>query len=93
MTKDELNDRLEKLKALRVQVNGEIRKVEADLGIRRRRSKYDPPECGTNEGYYRHRWLAKKDPDTHPWPLPKDDSCGCRAAHAATERSKNKEVA
>ena len=96
MTELEKRARLRKLKALRAQVNSEISKVETDLGIRRHRSKYDePPSCGTNAGYYRHRYLAKKDPENNPWPLPKDDPCGCRAAHGANwrRRSDNKKEA
>ena len=42
-----------------------------------------PVSCGTEQGYQRHRYLARKGADGAVWPLPVDDPCGCRAAHAA----------
>jgi septal ring factor EnvC (AmiA/AmiB activator) len=37
-------------------------------------------KCGSDAGYHWHR--------THgPWPLPADDPCGCRAAHAEHVRT------
>lgn len=44
-----------------------------------------PAVCGTERGYQRHRWLAKAGEPGAVWPLPADDACGCRAAHAAHE--------
>ncbi len=35
----------------------------------------------TERGY---QWHRHNDPDN--WPLPADDPCGCRAAHAASEK-------
>lgn len=87
MTQDEAKRaRLRKLKELQRQVSVEIRTMETDLGVRRRRSRYDPPSCGTPEGYQWHRYQAKKDPDSSTWPLPADDPCGCRAAHSKQRR-------
>lgn len=37
--------------------------------------------CGTAAGYDWHRING-------PWPLPIDDPCGCRAAHAEAERAR-----
>jgi hypothetical protein len=37
-----------------------------------------PRFCGTERGYQWHRYN-----DRDNWPLPADDPCGCRAAHAA----------
>lgn len=44
------------------------------------------PECGTVEGYNWHRRQAIKEPERNPWPLPKEDKCGCRAALAEASR-------
>lgn len=76
-------ERLEKLRALRAKVADEVTREEIALGIRRtRRSRHVRPDCGTEAGYQWHRYRAKKDPVGHPWPLPPDDPCGCREAHA-----------
>lgn len=76
-------ERLEKLLTLKAKVCLEIDQEESALGIRRRRrSRHVRPDCGTEEGYQWHRYQAKKDPANHPWPLPADDTCGCREAHA-----------
>lgn len=40
-----------------------------------------PRVCGTERGYHQHRHDARK--GRGEWPLPADDPCGCRAAHAA----------
>lgn len=84
--------RLLKLKALRSQVAAEIRAVESDLGIRRHRSKYAPPSCGTASGYQWHRYQWQKDPENNQWPLPPDDPCGCRAAHANQKRLRRRDT-
>lgn len=42
------------------------------------------PSCGTERGYQRHRHLYRVD-QLGQWPLPDDDPCGCKAAHAAHE--------
>lgn len=59
-----------------VVVHGVRRFVPAD-------QKWTPEEsyCGTEKGYQRHRYMAKKGKE--PWPLPADATCGCREAHAA----------
>lgn len=45
------------------------------------------PECGTIAGYDWHRRQARKNPGpANPWPLPKADPCGCRAARAEYTR-------
>lgn len=49
-------------------------------------SSYAKPECGTVEGYNWHRRQSVKNPGAHPWPLPKADPCGCRAAQAANSK-------
>lgn len=75
-------ERLQKLLTLKTKVNLEIDQEESALGIRRRRrSRHERPECGTEAGYQWHRYQAKKDPANHPWPLPPGDPCGCRGAH------------
>ena len=43
------------------------------------------PPCGTERGYQWHRYH-----DADNWPLPKDDPCECRAAHAAFERARTR---
>lgn len=52
-----------------------------------------PVQCSTERGYQRHRYEARKGRES--WPLPPDDPCGCRAAHAAHEalRKQMREVA
>ena len=76
------DERLAKLLTLKTKVSVEIDREESALGIRRRRrSRHIRPECGTEAGYQWHRYQAKKDPENHPWPLPAEDVCGCRAAH------------
>lgn len=54
-----------------------LRSVDADPGGR----PLLPVECGTERGYQRHRYQARMQRET--WPLPADDPCGCRGAHAA----------
>lgn len=51
-----------------------------------RANSYEKPECGTVEGYNWHRRQGAKNPGAHPWPLPKEDACGCRAAQAEASR-------
>lgn len=52
------------------QVAGTVRPVETPK-----------PPCGTEAGYqwHRHQWRKHR---IGTWPLPADDPCGCRAAHA-----------
>lgn len=45
--------------------------------------KWLPREHGTERGYQQHR-------SNGDWPIPKDDPCGCRAAHAAHEKARVK---
>lgn len=45
-----------------------------------------PTVCGTERGYHRHRYQARR--GREPWPLPAEDPCGCRAAHSAHEALK-----
>lgn len=78
--------RLQQLEELRRRLDVEILGAEATVkrlaGIKaRRRSRFDPPKCGTEAGYQSHRWRFRKH-DIGVWPLPEDDPCGCRAAHA-----------
>jgi len=49
-----------------------------------RRSPKEPADCGTETGYQRHKYLARKFGEG-VWPLPAGDPCGCRAAHARHE--------
>lgn len=51
-----------------------------------RNNSYTKPPCGTVDGYAWHRRQARKNPESNPWPLPKEDTCGCRAAIAAQSR-------
>lgn len=83
-----LRKRMRELKALRTRVADEILLIDAELARidgtnRRRRSRHIKPSCATDEGYHWHRY---NEPDN--WPLPKNDPCGCRAAHSAHERVK-----
>ncbi|HEY9354493.1 MAG TPA: hypothetical protein VIP28_14620 [Nocardioides sp.] len=49
---------------------------------------FEKPACGTIEGYNWHRRQAAKNPTDQPWPLPKADPCGCRAARAEYTRQR-----
>ena len=53
----------------------------------------EPTVCGTERGYQRHRTLARKGAEGAVWPLPLEDSCGCRAAHAANEALRKATIA
>lgn len=75
--------RLRELEWLRTRVAAEIlntRRMLAAAG-RIRHPRNVRPACGTERGYQWHRY---HDPDN--WPLPADDPCGCRAAHAKHNR-------
>lgn len=74
-------DRMARLKALRVRLDAEIAALERETPPRRRvnRSRHEPvPECGTERKYQWHRY---HEPES--WPLPAGDPCGCAAAHSA----------
>ena len=75
-----IRQRLRKLETLRSKVDLEIEAARTDLrALRQNRSKNDPrPACATEAGYQWHRYHERDN-----WPLPKDDPCGCRAAHRA----------
>lgn len=83
--------RLNHLITLRAKVEAEIAAERARLGIptpppaAARAPRGWRPPCGTEQGYQWHRHHERDQ-----WPLPADDPCGCRAAHAAWGR---KEVA
>lgn len=86
-------ERLARLYGLRDRVDAEIAALERTLRPRtepkrRKASKFDPVECGTDRGYYRHRYLGKIGQE--PWPLPPEDPCGCRAAHADVNRDRDR---
>jgi hypothetical protein len=70
-------DTYRELIALRARIDEEIEAARADMEATRRGVR---PLCGTEKGYQWHRH------DADNWPLPKDDPCGCRAAHAAHGR-------
>lgn len=81
-----LRGRLRKLEQLRAKTTSEINDITdrlADLGGTPRR-RFRRPPCGTPAGYQWHRY---HEPDR--WPLPKDDPCGCRAAHNQQRRIKD----
>lgn len=82
---DKLRARLRELEDLRRRVTVQInelqdRLVEMDADVARRR-RVRRPACGTDAGYHWHRY---NEPDR--WPLPVEDPCGCRAAHATRRR-------
>ena len=77
-------DTLRELLALRARIDEEIVNARQELEDTRRGVK---PLCGTEKGYQFHRH------DRDNWPLPKDDPCGCRAAHSAHARAASREEA
>lgn len=77
-----LRARLRDLTLLQRKVAAEVNETRERLlladtltGIYRRRLVQPP--CDTEAGYQWHRYH-----DRDQWPLPADDPCGCRAAHA-----------
>lgn len=86
-----LRKRQRDLKGLRSRIADELLTIEAELAridgsSRMRRSRHIRPACGTDEGYFWHRYH-----DRDNWPLPKEDPCGCRAAHRQYERIRTAE--
>lgn len=75
----QLKDRFEKLTALRAQVDAELLVLADDITSygtpdnRRRRSRFEPAECGTESGYQAHRHKGEKCAD-------------CTTAHRSHER-------
>jgi hypothetical protein len=74
-----LEQRLIELRDLRRRVDAEVRKVRAAIAEqkppgKRRRSRYEVPECGTETAYQRHHSRGEANDDA------------CRAAHAEYER-------
>lgn len=77
--------RLSQLAQLRRRVEEEMVVLsEHVVGIPKRGEK---PPCSTERGYQWHRHY--KAPE---WPLPADDPCGCRTAHAAFNRAKSRGI-
>lgn len=75
----QLKDRFEKLTALKAQVEAELLVLADDItnygtpDNRRRRSRFEAPECGTESGYQAHRR--------------KGETCeSCKVAHREHER-------
>jgi hypothetical protein len=84
---DRIRKRLRDLEALRRNVAGEINGLRlrlVDLGESPARRAVKPP-CPSEPAYHWHRAN-----EFHAWPLPADDPCGCRAAHASHKRTYSK---
>lgn len=86
-----LRQRLRDLAALQRRVADEIEQTQAALARhaadrRHYRPRNVKPACGTESAYHWHRY---HEPDN--WPLPKNDPCGCRAAHAEVVRIRKAE--
>jgi ribosomal protein S12 methylthiotransferase accessory factor YcaO len=92
-----LKQRVRKLTRLRRQIDAELADLNAQIAAiealdelaqaKASREKYkrgSRKPCGTEEGYQWHRHWER---DTN-WPLPKEDPCGCRAAHRERERQR-----
>lgn len=77
-----LKARLRELLALQARVSNEVRHTRDLIGLRqeRRRTVAKPP-CGSEQSYQWHRYHERDQ-----WPLPADDPCGCRQAHAEWNR-------
>lgn len=94
--------RLSKLQELQRRIDDEIQAIRtaqrragaqrasAELDVQRERARGKHRrgqtfECGTEQGYQQHR-ARYRDHGTGVWPLPADDPCGCKAAHAEHQR-------
>lgn len=82
-----LRNRIADLRSLQQRIADEIEVAAAELREvtrppdRKYRRRGIRPDCGTETGYQWHRYH-----EAHAWPLPTDDPCGCRAAHAEHQR-------
>ena len=96
-TTHRLKSRVRKLTRLRLAIEAELADLAAQIEaaeavneVAEAKSKRETYKrgsrkpCGTEEGYQWHRHWER---DTN-WPLPKDDPCGCRAAHRERERQR-----
>lgn len=76
-----LSARLRDLVDLERRVAAEIAATRAELAALTPKRRGLKPPCATERAYQWHRHNG-------PWPLPAEDPCGCRAAHAAHWRAK-----
>lgn len=85
-----LRKRVDDLASLQQRVADELVAARNELREARRppqrktRTRGRRPDCGTERGYQWHRYH-----EARAWPLPADDPCGCRAAHAEHQRIKD----
>lgn len=69
-----VEERAAELLRLRAKVDEELIRLARTIDTSKRRSKFDVPECGSETGYQRHRYLGEKCDE-------------CRVAHNAHEKA------